>query len=68
MAEIKQVGDARVMGHGVFWRVADEAELGNLTVLSEVRGRGIGGALLDRLLSRARRGRHGCLSRGQGYE
>ncbi len=56
VAELEQDGDARVMGHGVLWRVADEAELANLAVLPEVRGRGIGGALLDRLLSRARRG------------
>ena len=39
----------RIVGHGILWWAADEAELANLAVAPGFRGRGIAGALLDRL-------------------
>jgi ribosomal-protein-alanine N-acetyltransferase len=36
----------RVAGYAVLWFAADEGELGDLAVLTELRGRGIGAALL----------------------
>ena len=41
------------MGFAVFWWVMDQAELANLAVENGYRGRGIGGALLDRVLAEA---------------
>ncbi|MSR23136.1 MAG: ribosomal-protein-alanine N-acetyltransferase [Gemmatimonadetes bacterium] len=55
VAEVGWEGEARVVGHGILWRVADEAEIANLAVTPELQGRGIAGALLDGLLKRARR-------------
>lgn len=43
-----------VVGFAVFWWVLDQAELANLAVSSEARRRGVGGALLDRVLVEAR--------------
>jgi len=42
-----------VVGYAVFWWVEDQAELANLAVQEGARGRGIGGALLDRALDEA---------------
>jgi ribosomal-protein-alanine N-acetyltransferase len=39
-----------VVGYAVFWWVLDQAELANLAVAGEFQGRGIGRALLDRVL------------------
>jgi ribosomal-protein-alanine N-acetyltransferase len=39
----------RIVGHGILWWAADEAELANLAVAPGFRGRGIAGALLDQL-------------------
>jgi len=44
-------------GFAVMWCVADQAELANLAVRPGVRGRGVGSALLDRILER-------CANRG----
>lgn len=44
---------AEVVGYGVIWVVADEAELANLAVATSVRGRGVGALLLDALLREA---------------
>ncbi len=41
----------QVVGYGVVWVVADEAELANLAVAEAARGRGAGALLLDALLA-----------------
>ena len=46
--------DSGVVGHAVFWWVLDQAELANLAVDPAARRRGIGAALLDRVLVEAR--------------
>lgn len=44
-------GDSgEILGYAVAWWVQDQAELANLAVKEEHRGRGIGSALLDRVL------------------
>lgn len=40
-----------ILGYAVAWWVQDQAELANLAVKEEHRGRGIGSALLDRILA-----------------
>jgi ribosomal-protein-alanine acetyltransferase len=47
---------ATVVGYVVAWLVADEAEVANLAVAPEWRGRGVGAALLDAALNEARNG------------
>jgi ribosomal-protein-alanine acetyltransferase len=47
---------ATVVGYVVAWLVGDEAEVANLAVAPDWRGRGIGAALLDAALAEARRG------------
>ena len=42
-----------VVGYAVFWWVMDQAELANLAVAQGHQGRGIGAALLDRVLQEA---------------
>lgn len=42
--------DPRVVGHAIVWRLAEEAELANIAVAPEARGRGLGGVLLDAVL------------------
>lgn len=42
-----------VVGFAVLWWVLDQAELANLAVQPEMRGRGIGSALLDQAISHA---------------
>lgn len=50
-----------LLGYAACWTVADQAELGNVAVAPEARGRGIGGALVDRVLERVReRGAREC--------
>ena len=44
---------SRIVGHGILWRTADEAELANLAVDPAFRGQGVAGALLDRLTDEA---------------
>ena len=44
---------SRIVGHGILWRAADEAELANLAVDPAFRGQGVAGALLDRLTDEA---------------
>lgn len=45
--------DDRVVGFAVQWFAADEGELGDLAVLPELRGYGIGSELLDRCIREA---------------
>jgi [ribosomal protein S18]-alanine N-acetyltransferase len=45
-----------VVGYVVAWVVGDEAEVANLAVAPEWRGRGVGAVLLDAALSEARQG------------
>ena len=53
-------GAGEVVGYVVAWFVVDEAEVANVAVAPEVRGRGVGARLLDEALSAARR--HGAAS------
>lgn len=46
-------GDRRVIGFCSFWRVADELHINNLAVMPDLRQRGIGTALLARVLDQA---------------
>ena len=47
-------GAAAVVGYAVAWFVVDEAEVANVAVAPEVRGRGVGARLLDEVLEAAR--------------
>lgn len=48
-------------GYAVVWTIADQAELGNVAVVGEVRGRGIGRLLVRAALDRATaRGAEDC--------
>lgn len=46
--------DGRLLGYAVVWYMADQAELGNLAVDPDARGRGYGSRLLEWALERAR--------------
>lgn len=46
--------DHGVVGYAVSWWVMDQAELANIAVGEDHRGRGIGSALLDRILDEIR--------------
>ena len=46
--------EAGVVGYAVFWWVMDQGELANVAVRKEHQGRGIGSALLDRVMEYAR--------------
>jgi ribosomal-protein-alanine N-acetyltransferase len=45
---------SEVVGHGILWHAADEAELADLAVHPAFRRRGIAAILLDRLIEEAR--------------
>jgi [ribosomal protein S18]-alanine N-acetyltransferase len=49
-------GAGTVVGYVVAWVVGDEAEVANLAVALEWRGRGVGAVLLDAALTEARQG------------
>ncbi|HSR40962.1 MAG TPA: ribosomal protein S18-alanine N-acetyltransferase [Longimicrobiales bacterium] len=53
---VAELPGAGVVGYFVLWAVEGEGELANLAVDTEHRRRGIGSALLDRVLERARAG------------
>jgi ribosomal-protein-alanine N-acetyltransferase len=46
--------DRGLVGYAVCWWVLDEAELANIAVREDCRGRGVGSALLDRVLDEIR--------------
>lgn len=46
--------EGRVVAYAVVWRVLDQAELANIAVREEARGRGLGARLLQHALDRAR--------------
>lgn len=53
--------NGRVIGYAVCWTVLDQAELGNVAVAGEVRGRGVGRLLLGAVFRRLReRGAREC--------
>jgi [ribosomal protein S18]-alanine N-acetyltransferase len=53
--------DGRVVGYAVCWTVGDQAELGNVAVAADERGRGIGRRLVDAALESVRaRGAKEC--------
>lgn len=45
-----------ITGYAVVWWVMDQGELANLAVRGDCQGRGMGSALLDRVLDEARKG------------
>lgn len=54
-AELAEQAATTVVGFSVLWFAADEAELGDLAVDPEFRGRGIGSFLLEASIETARR-------------
>lgn len=50
-----RTGECRVAGFCAFWRVFDEIHINNLAMRPGFRARGIGTALLERVLAEARR-------------
>ncbi len=53
VAELGPEGDRVLVGYAVFWRVADQAELGDLAVDPTRRREGIGARLLEHVIARA---------------
>lgn len=51
---VVELPDHGVVGYAVLWLVLEHAELANIAVEPEHRGRGLGSFLLDRVLERAR--------------
>ncbi|MFN0100134.1 MAG: ribosomal protein S18-alanine N-acetyltransferase [Gemmatimonadaceae bacterium] len=49
LATVALSGDALV-GYCIAWQIADEAEIANIAVRADLRGQGVGGALLDDLI------------------
>ncbi len=49
------VSGERLVGYAICWTVTDQAELGNLAVAEEARGKGTGRSLLTAAMERVRR-------------
>ena len=45
--------DRTIVGYSVFWAVTDQGELGNVAVVKDRRGQGIGRKLIEAVLARA---------------
>lgn len=52
---VLEVPPIAVAGYAVLWCVVDEGELANIAVDPRLRGRGLGGYLLDRVVEEAER-------------
>jgi ribosomal-protein-alanine N-acetyltransferase len=52
---VVRTGDHRVAGFCAFWLVFDEIHINNVAILPELRGRGIGTALMHRVMEEAHR-------------
>lgn len=50
---VVRTADVRVAGFCAFWRIADQIHINNLAIRPELRGHGLGRALLDRVLQEA---------------
>ena len=46
--------DSRVIAYGGMWHILEEGQITNIAVRSDVRGRGVGNALLAKMLASAR--------------
>jgi ribosomal-protein-alanine N-acetyltransferase len=51
---VAEAPDGSLVGYAVFWWAADQGELANLAVLESYQRRGIGSALLNLVMDRAR--------------
>jgi ribosomal-protein-alanine N-acetyltransferase len=51
---VAEAEDGSIVGYAVFWWAADQGELANLAVQESYQGQGIGSALLNLVLERAR--------------
>ena len=49
------ITDGTLVGYAVAWTIVDQAELGNVAVKEDSRGRGVGRALVDAAMDRVRR-------------
>lgn len=54
VAEVRSESDTRVAAYAVMWFADDQAELANLAVAPDLRGRGYGAQMLDHLLATSR--------------
>lgn len=51
---VVETAEERIVAYAILWCILDEAELANIAVVEELRGRGIGGRLLDHVCEVAR--------------
>ena len=51
---VARLPDGRLAGYVAWWQILDEAEIVNLAVAPDLRGRGIGRQLMDSLLEQTR--------------